>query len=107
MKTDNRDLGKYDLNKIFRNPMLIHRIQDKLRELKCETFLGTVIKEGAKTDIKGTIKLIVDYYYDNPRIIKETVGKDTLELIEEFIGVPFADDLKDIPVFTQQINEIT
>lgn len=92
------DLGKYDLNQLLRNPGLIHRIQDNLTAITDTGFVGISIKQMAKDDIKGCIKMIIDQYRDNPKVITKIVGKETLKLIEEFESITLADDLKDINI---------
>lgn len=92
------DLGKYDLNQLLRNPGLIHKIQDNLMDITDTGFLGISIKQIAKDDIKGCIKMIIDQYWDNPKVMTKIVGRETLNLIEEFEGVTLADDLKDINI---------
>jgi threonine dehydrogenase-like Zn-dependent dehydrogenase len=92
------DLGKYDLTQLLRNPGLIHKIQDNLMTIKNESIIGGAIREIAKDDIKACIKMIVSQYYDNPKVMTEIVGRDTLNFIEEFEGITLADDLKDINI---------
>lgn len=92
----NIDLGKYDLNELLRNPGLVHKIQDNLMSITDTGFVAISIKQIAKDDIKGCIKMIVDQYRDNPPMMIKIVGKETLKMIEEFEGITIADDLKDI-----------
>lgn len=90
------DLGKYDLNQLLRNPMTIHKIQDNLRELKGTDLLTSSFRNGASEDLKGTIKEIITQYHCNSKLITKIVGKETLNLIEQFEGITLADDIKDV-----------
>lgn len=92
----NIDLGKYDLNKLLRNPGLIHNIQDSLMGIKGDGLFTKTIREGAKKDIKECIRMIVQQYGCNAAEIKRIVGRETLDMIDEFEGITLADDLKNV-----------
>lgn len=92
------DLGKYDLKQVLRNPGLIHQIQDNLCAMKGDGLLTSSLREGARTNIREAIKTIVDQYPVNPSYIKNVVGEDTLKLIEEFLGITLANDIKPINI---------
>ena len=96
MKPNKVDLGKYDLNQLLRDPSLVHKIQDALMEIKGDGLFTKTIREGAKTDIKECIRMLVQQYGCNPSEIKRIVGVETLAMIEEFTGETLADDLKNI-----------
>lgn len=96
MNKNSIDLRKYDLKQLLRDPSLIHKIQDALMEIKGEGLLHMAIREGAKKDIKETIRTVIHTYRDNPRLAIEVVGKKTLEMIEEFTQITLADDLKNV-----------
>ncbi len=93
MKTTNIDLGKYDLNKLLRNPSLIHQIQDSLEELREDDLIITAIKRGAKENIVKCIEMIISQYKRNPKLMTDIIGTPTLQLIAEFEGVETIDDL--------------
>lgn len=94
----NIDLGKYDLNELLRNPGLVHKIQDNLMSITDTGFVAISIRQIAKDDIKGCIKMVIDQYRDNPKVMTRIVGTETLKLIEEFEGITLADDLKNINI---------
>lgn len=96
MKPDNVNLGKYDLNKLLRNPALIHRIQDNLLALKDDSLFADALRKGAKDTPDSCVKTIISQFRDNPPMITRIVGKETLKLIEEFSGTSFTDDLNDV-----------
>ena len=75
---DKRNLGQYDLNKLLRNPALIHQIQDALLTLKDESLFAQSLRDNAKDKPGECVKMIVDQYRDNPPMIIKIVGKDTL-----------------------------
>jgi hypothetical protein len=94
MKTDKIDLGKAfkdftekELNLIWTNPFLIHRIQDNLCALQGDGILIKVFRENAAKHISGVIQMIIDQYKDNPSGIEKMVGRETLKLIEEYKGI--------------------
>lgn len=93
---NNVNLGKYNLQAMLRNPALIHQIQDRLTAITEGGILGAAIQKGARDNIQGTIRMIVSQYRDNPKLLTEIVGAETLALIEEFTGQTLADDLKDV-----------
>jgi len=99
---DNRNLGKYDLKKLLRNPATIHNIQDKLRELKGRDLLSEAYRNGANNPDK-VIKQIISDYQDNPSLVIKIVGMDILNLIEEFECITLADDIPD-DLFTKTLN---
>lgn len=88
----NINLGKYDLNKLLRNPATIHLIQDKLRELPGNDLLSEAYRQGANNPDK-VIKQIISDYEDNSRLVIETVGFDILKLIEEYEDITLAADI--------------
>jgi hypothetical protein len=93
---DKRNLGQYDLNKLLRNPMLIHRIQDNLLALKDESIFAQSLRDHAKNSPQECVKMIIDQYKDNPPLVTKIVGKETLNLIEEYEGITLADDLDNV-----------
>lgn len=93
---DNRDLGKYNLNQLLRNPFLIHRIQDALLALKQDSLFAQSLRDNAKDKPDQCVKMIVDQYRDNPPMITKMIGKETLKLIEEYAGINLADDLENL-----------
>lgn len=95
---DNRNLGKYDLNKLLRNPALIHRIQDNLMALQGEGVFSQTLRDNARDKPRMCIKMIAEQYQTNEREIIEIVGKPTIELIQEYLGLTLADDLKTIRI---------
>lgn len=90
------DLAKYDLNKLLRNPGIVHNIQDSICALEGETILHFAYREGAKKDIENCIDSIISAYQDNPRMIREIVGGQILGWIEEYRGITLADDIKNV-----------
>lgn len=94
----NIDLGKYDLNQLLRDPSLIHKIQDNLMKLNGEGMWIAGIRELANTNVKTCIKYIIEQYYAAPKNVKELIGRETLDLIEQFEGITLADDIKDINI---------
>lgn len=90
------DLGKYDLNKLLRNPGLIHKIQDNLLALKHDSLFAEALIMGAKDTPKKCVQMIIDQYPNDPKLILEIVGKDTLKLIEEYECISLSDDLKNV-----------
>lgn len=90
------DLSRYDLNEFPVNPMLIHKIQDGLSELKGEDMWTMAIKTGAQRNVKQVIKTIISAYQDNPPTVRELIGKEILGWIEEYEGITLADDIKNI-----------
>lgn len=96
MKPNSIDLRKYDLKQLLRDPSLIHKIQDALCKIEGDGLLQQAIRAGAEKDIKETIRTVIHTYRDNPRMAIKIVGKDTLEMIEQFTGTTLADDLKGV-----------
>jgi len=88
------DLGKYDLKQILRNPALIHTIQDALGGLQGDDLLSMAIRRGATDDLAECLKMIVGGYEDNPSMLTEIVGIETLRQIEEYLGKPFLINLE-------------
>lgn len=93
MKANKLNLGKYNLNKVLRNPGLIHRIQDGLMELKGEDMVSLAFKRGAKNNIKQCIKSVVSAYHDNSEMILGIVGEKIMNWIWEHEGIETKDDL--------------
>lgn len=96
MDAKNVNLGKYDLNKLLRNPGLIHRIQDNLLALKDDSLFADALRKGAKDTPDSCVKTIISQYRDNPQMIAKIVGKETLKLIEEYENITLADDLDNV-----------
>lgn len=92
----NINLNKYNLNKVLRNPGLIHSIQDNLMGIKEGGILGEAIRKAAKDTPNAAVKLVVECYRDNPRLMKELVGTKTLSDIEEYLCITLADDLEGV-----------
>jgi nitrogen regulatory protein PII-like uncharacterized protein len=90
------NLGKYKLSQLLRNPAIIHLIQDNLQAIKEGGVLGEAYRNGATNNLNQCIKQIISDYRDNPKLVTEIVGINTLEMIEEFTGETLADDLKGI-----------
>lgn len=90
----NINLSQYDLKKLLRNPALIHKIQDNLVDLKGDSLFANAIRAGAISNPQGAIKMIADQYRDNPKLVVEIVGKETMEMIFEYEGMESEDDLK-------------
>lgn len=78
------NLGQYNLKRLLVNPMLIPKIQDALADIKEGGILGEAIRNGAYKNIAGTIKMILSQHKDNPGMITEIVGEDTLQMIDEY-----------------------
>lgn len=64
--------------------------------LKGEGIWITGIRDLAKDNVSNCIKYIVSQYYDNPKEVKKLIGRETLDLIEEFEGITLADDIKNV-----------
>lgn len=80
------NLGQYDLKTMLRNPGLIHSIQDNLIELKGDSLMAEAIRNGAKKNIKSCIEMIVSQAKDNYPLMERIVGKENMELINEYEG---------------------
>ncbi len=99
MKTDNINLGKYDLNKLLRNPMLIHQIQDNLlslnqMELLKSGILGAAIVSYAKIAPAACISILSKA---GRQEVINLIGKPTMLLIDEYMGGQSQPDPQDIP----------
>ena len=90
------NLSQYDLKKLLRNPGLIHKIQDNLVDLKGDSLFANAIRAGAISNPQEAIKMIREQYNDNPKLVAEIVGVETMKLIFEFEGVESVDDLEGI-----------
>ena len=104
----NIDLGKYNLNKMLRNPMVIHRIQDNLLALDQMELLmnggiiGAAIVSYSKICPSVVVKILAK---ENREQVTSLIGIDTMKLIDEYMeGEKDPDDLKDLDVFTQPKN---
>jgi len=109
MKTLNTlpDLGNYDLKKLLRNPMTIHKIQDNLMALKGDSLMAEAIRVGANKNLRGCIKMIASQYGDNPELMTQIVGKESIALIAEYEGIELDTNPNDLPtqLFTQIKND--
>ncbi len=98
------NLGKYDLNRVLRNPMLIHVIQDELEALQGQSIMAAAIRWGAVDSLQDCLKMIVGQYRENPRLMTGIMGIDLLRKIEEYRGKSFLESQNtlispdDIPV---------
>jgi len=78
------------LNKMLRNPMLIHMIEDKLRSMTSTNFLAFSIKSYLNDGkIEEAINCPVEVYQDNPKSVIATIGVETWKLICEYKNIPY------------------
>lgn len=63
------------------NPLNLSIIQEALLNCKGTDILSLSLRLGAKTDIRDTIKWIIQYHSGNPDLIVDIVGEYPLELI--------------------------
>lgn len=98
MKTDNRNLGKYDLKHLLRNPMTIHKIQDALLALKDDSLFAQSLRDNAQDKPRQCVQMVCDQHADNPALVRQIVGDDVILMIEEYIGESLSDDLKNINI---------
>lgn len=68
----------------LRNPMLIHKIQDALLNLKTQGLMSDSIRAGAKNNIGQTVQMIWEQKHSE--LMLETVGIEILEMIGEYRG---------------------
>lgn len=79
------DYGKA-LNKL-RNPALIHKIQDKLNSLEGKDPLEVAIRNMAVSNPNKAIMFCYDSHKENPLMIDEMLGKETITDIYEYLGI--------------------
>lgn len=98
---DNRNLGRYNLKTLLRNPGLIHRIQDNFAANTHPGIFGQTLRDNAVSDIGGCIRMVADQYQDNSKLVTEVVGRETIKLMCEYLGIDLADDFKSLKLFEQ------
>ena len=104
----NIDFGKYNLNKMLRNPMIIHRIQDNLLVLDQMELLmnggiiGAAIVSYSKISPSAVVKILAK---ENREKVTSLIGIDTMKLIDEYMEGE-TDSPDDLPenLFTQPKN---
>ena len=93
----NVNLGQYDLKQLLRDPSLIHRIEDKIADLKGDSlFVMSIRASGSYKNTRQAMNEIIDQYRDNPKLTTQLIGRDLLDMIEEFDGITLADDIGNV-----------
>lgn len=72
-----------EINRLLRNPMDIHKIQDKLAELPGKSLFAQAVRDNARQDINGVILMILSQARDNKKLVAEIIGEDLLTEIEK------------------------
>lgn len=73
------------IRQMMRNPALLTQIQDKILALEERGFVTQTYKENIKTKPQEVINMILDQYRESPVYTEFVVGKETMELIKEFM----------------------
>ena len=60
-------------------------LRQRLANLTGNSLFAQAIRNGAEIDLPGTVDMIRSQYNDNPELVTEIVGKDTIEMINEEI----------------------
>lgn len=77
-----------NLNLTLRNPFLIHRIDDLLREVPTTSFLGLQIASGmALNRPRMVIADLTQQMLDNREGVERVIGRKLMELIDEYNGL--------------------
>ena len=58
-------------------------LRQRLANLTGNSLFAQAIRIGAEIDLPGTVDMIRSQYNDNPELVTEIVGKDTIEMINE------------------------
>lgn len=90
-KLHNLDLGKVSekfISDTFKNPFLKERIQRIFSSIEESSLLGISIRNHKNID--ECIQTVYDQYLDNPMLVCDIVGYETIGLIKEYLSKPIS-----------------